>query len=299
MEQGPSIKGIIAAVVTPFNEREEVDFSGLKRVLDHLLQGGVHGLFPVGSQGEFYALTEEEKKRIIEAVLDHAGDRAFVMPNTGAITTRESIRLSQMAESMGAHCVSVITPFFISPSQQELYLHFRSICESVRIPVLAYNNPDRTGGVALSVDTMARLAREVPNFVGVKDSSGDLTVFSEMIRRCPPGFKAIMGRDTLIFAALMHGAAGAIAATANVAPRLVVEIFEAFSSGDYERAKRAQDALAPLRMAFSLGTFPVVVKEALDLMGIAPGRCRMPVKPLSENARARLKEILTNMGLLS
>ena len=298
MDGKEKIRGIIAAVVTPFTEKDELDEAALRRVVDYILGGGVHGLFPVGSQGEFYALSEEEKRRVVEIVLEQAQSRAFVMPNTGAITTRDSIRLSQMAEALGADCVSVITPFFVNPSQEELYEHFKAICRSVKIPVLAYNNPDRTGGVALKVETMSRLARECPNFVGVKDSSGDLTIFSEMIRLCPPGFKAIMGRDTLIFAALAHGGAGAIAATANVAPRLVVEIYEAFTSGDLERAKNAQMALAPLRMAFGLGTFPVVVKEALEIMGIAPGRCRGPVGPLSETARERLREILGQMGLL-
>lgn len=298
MDNRERIKGIIAAIVTPFTEKDEVDEASLRRVVDYILQGGVHGLFPVGSQGEFYALSLEEKKRVMEIVLDQVAGRAFVMPNTGAITTRESIMLSQMAEAMGADSVSVITPFFINPSQEELYEHFKAICRSVKIPVLAYNNPDRTGGVALKVDTMARLAREMPNFVGVKDSSGDLTTFSEMIRLCPAGFRAIMGRDTLIFAALVHGASGAIAATANVAPRLVVDIYEAFMAGDLEKARNSQMALAPLRMAFGLGTFPVVVKEALEMMGIAPGRCRAPVGPLSQSAREKLREVLKQMGLL-
>jgi 4-hydroxy-tetrahydrodipicolinate synthase len=292
------IKGIIAAVVTPFDKGEEIHEEAFRQVIEHLIQAGVHGLFPVGSQGEFYALDFQEKRRLMEVAVEQSAGRAFVMPNTGALTTRESVRLSQVAESVGADCVSVITPFFISPSQDELYEHFRAICQAVRIPVLAYNNPDRTGGVALSVQTLGRLAREMPNFLGVKDSSGDLTVVTEMLRLCPPGFKVIMGRDTLIFAALMHGAAGAIAATANVAPRLVVEIYEAFMAGDYHRARQCQMALAPLRMAFGLGTFPVVVKEALELMGIAPGRCRGPVLPLPDQARQRLRQILEDMGIL-
>ncbi len=292
------VQGIIAAVVTPFDKKEDLHEEAFRAVIEHLIQAGVHGLFPVGSQGEFYALEFHEKRRLMEVAVEQASKRAFVMPNTGAITTRESVRLSQMAESIGADCVSVITPFFISPSQDELYEHFRAICKSVRIPVLAYNNPDRTGGVALSVQTLDRLARDLPNFVGIKDSSGDLTVVTEMLRLCPENFRVIMGRDTLIFAALMHGAAGAIAATANVAPRLVVEIYEAFKAGDYERARRCQAALAPLRMAFGLGTFPVVVKEALELMGIAPGRCRGPVRSLAPQAKERLRLILHEMGLL-
>lgn len=292
------IRGIIAAVVTPFDEKEDVHEEAFRAVIEHLIQAGVHGLFPVGSQGEFYALEFQEKRRLMEVAVEQAAGRAFVMPNTGALTTRESVKLSQVAESVGADCVSVITPFFISPSQDELYEHFRAICKSVKIPVLAYNNPDRTGGVALSVQTLQRLARDVPNFVGIKDSSGDLTLVTEMLRLCPEDFRVIMGRDTLIFAALMHGAVGAIAATANVAPKLAVEIYEAFQAGDYQRARKCQAALAPLRMAFGLGTFPVVVKEALELMSIAPGRCRAPVSALSPQAREKLRLILKEMGLI-
>jgi 4-hydroxy-tetrahydrodipicolinate synthase len=292
------IQGIIPAVVTPFDADERVDEAAFRRIIDFLIDSGVHGLFPVGSQGEFFALTLEEKQRLMDVAVEQARGRVFVMPNAGAITTRESMALARYAQGAGADCVSVVTPFFITPSQEELREHFTAICRSVRIPVLAYNNPDRTGGVALAPPTLARLAREVPNFAGVKDSSGDLTAVAEMIRLCPPEFRVVMGRDTLIFGALMYGAAGAVAATANVAPRLVVEIYEAFRAGDLSRARDCQRALAPLRAAFGLGSFPVVMKEALTLLGFPAGRCRGPIQPLNGEKREQLKGILVEMGLL-
>jgi 4-hydroxy-tetrahydrodipicolinate synthase len=295
---GKEIEGIIPAVVTPFDESENVDEAGFRKIVNYLIDSGVHGIFPVGSQGEFFTLTNEEKRRLIDIAVEEARGRVFVMPNTGAITTRESIELSRYAEKAGADCVSVITPFFISPSQEELYGHFKDICHSVKIPVLCYNNPGRTGGVALSPVTLARLAEELPNFAGIKDSSGDLTQVAEMIRLCPPRFKVIMGRDTLIYGALVYGAAGAIAATANVAPKLIVGIYEAFKGGDLEKAKGYQRDLAPLRIAFGLGTFPVVVKEALNIMGLPGGRCRKPIEPLSDDKRAQLRDILGKMGLI-
>ncbi len=295
---GKSVEGIIPAVVTPFDENEHVDEQGFREIINYLIDSGVHGLFPVGSQGEFFALTMEEKKRLIDIAVEEVGGRVFVMPNAGAITTRESIEISQYAEKAGADCVSVITPFFISPTQEELYEHFKAICRSVKIPVLCYNNPGRTGGVALTPATLARLAAELPNFAGIKDSSGDLTQVAEMIRLCPPDFKVIMGRDTLIYGALVYGAAGAIAATANVAPRLIVGIYQAFREGDHEEAKRCQRELAPLRIAFGLGTFPVVIKEALTMMGLPGGRCRKPIQPLDDGKRAQLREILIKMGII-
>ena len=294
---GKQIEGIIPAVVTPFDDNEDVDEGGFREILNYLIDSGVHGLFPVGSQGEFFSLTNEEKKRLMDIAVEETRGRVFVMPNTGAITTRESIELSQYAEKAGADCVSIITPFFISPDQRELHEHIKAICESVKIPVLCYNNPGRTGGVALTPATLARLAEEVPNFAGIKDSSGDLTQVAEMIRLCPPDFKVIMGRDSLIYGALTYGAAGAIAATANVAPKLIVEIYQACREGDYDRAKECQRKLAPLRSAFGLGSFPVVVKEALTMMGLPGGRCRKPIQPLSEEKRAQLRDILVDMGI--
>lgn len=295
---GKTIEGIIPAVVTPFDENENVDEAGFRRIINYLIESGVHGLFPVGSQGEFFSLTNEEKRRLMDIAVEEARGRVFVMPNTGAITTRESIELTQYAEKAGADCVSIITPFFISPNQEELYQHIKDICQSVKIPVLCYNNPGRTGGVALTPATLARVAEELPNFAGVKDSSGDLTQVAEMIRLCPLHFKVIMGRDTLIYGALTYGAAGAIAATANVAPKLIVEMYETFKDGDYERSRECQRELAPLRVAFALGSFPVVVKEALTMMGLPGGRCRKPIQPLNDEKRAQLRDVLVSMGLI-
>jgi len=295
---GKQIEGIIPAVVTPFDKNEDVDEGGFRKIINYLIDSGVHGLFPVGSQGEFFSLTNEEKKRLIDIAVEEARGRVFVMPNTGAISTRESIELSQYAQKAGADCVSVITPFFISPNQEELYHHIKDICQSVKIPVLCYNNPGRTGGVTLTPATLARLAEELPNFAGIKDSSGDLTLVAEMIRLCPPHFKVIMGRDSLIYGALTYGAAGAIAATANVAPKLIVGIYRAVREGDFNKAKEYQRELAPLRTAFGLGTFPVVVKEALTMMGLPGGRCRSPIQPLDNEKKAQLRDILADMGLI-
>jgi len=295
---GKEIEGIIPAVVTPFDKNEDVDAGGFRKIVNYLIDNGVHGIFPVGSQGEFFSLTNEEKKRLIDIAVEETRGRVFVMPNTGAITTRESIELSQYAEEAGADCVSVITPFFISPNQEELYQHIKDICQSVKIPVLCYNNPGRTGGVALTPATLARLAKEVPNFAGIKDSSGDLSLVAEMIRLCPPHFKVIMGKDSLIYGALTYGAAGAIAATANVAPKLIVGIYRAVREGDFNKGREYQRELAPLRTAFGLGTFPVVVKEALTMMGLPGGRCRSPIKPLDNEKKAQLRDILANMRLI-
>ena len=290
-----AVHGIIPAMVTPFRPDESLDLDALRRLTRHLIEGGVHGLFPTGSQGEFYALTPGERQRIWETVVEETQGRIPVYAGTGAITTTEVIALNRIAERAGASAVSVITPYFISPTQEELYHHYMAIADATALPVILYSNPGRTGGLNLSAALVSRLAQH-PNIVGIKDSSGDLSLTMAYLAATNEAFTVLLGRDTLILAGLIHGAKGSITATANAAPKLVVAIYEAFLQGNLEAALDAQRRLAPLRDAFSLGTFPVVVKEALGLIGIPVGPTRAPVGPLAEDQRAKLRAVLTALA---
>lgn len=289
-------KGIIPAMVTPLDENGELKEGALRKLTNYLIDGGVHGLFAVGSQGEFFSLRADQKKRIIEIVVEETNGRVPVYAGTGAVTTREAIELTKIAESAGAQAVSVITPYFINPNETELFEHYTAIARSTSLPVILYSNPARTG-VSLSPDFVVR-ASKVDNIVGIKDSSGDLTLTAEYIRRTSEDFAVLAGRDTLIYATLAYGGKGSVAATANVAPKLVVEIYEAFVAGDHKRALEAQYRLAPLRLAFSFGTFPVVIKEALNMIGIDAGYTVKPVGTMTEAKREELREVLKGMGLL-
>jgi 4-hydroxy-tetrahydrodipicolinate synthase len=283
-------------MVTPLTSDRKINVESLRKLTNYLIAGGVHGLFAVGTQGEFYALTYEEKKKVIETVVEEARGRVPVYAGTGAVTTREATALTQMAESAGVNAVSVITPYFIKPNEVELLEYFETIAKSTRLPVLLYGNPARTG-ISLSADLVVRLSK-VENIVGIKDSSGDMTLTAEYIRRMDDKFSVLAGRDTLIYGTLCYGGKGAIAATANVAPKVVVEIYEAFVAGDLKRSLAAQYRLAPLRLAFDLGTFPVVIKEALSLIGIEAGVGMPPVGGIGPKAKEELQEILKNMGLI-
>jgi 4-hydroxy-tetrahydrodipicolinate synthase len=289
-------KGIIPAMVTPVTSDGKINVEALRKLTDYLIQGGVHGLFPVGSQGEFYALTFEEKKRVIEVVVEETKGRVPVYAGTGAVTTRDAVALTKMAEEAGVSAVSVLTPYFIRPNEEELFEHYSTVAKATRLPVLLYNNPQRTG-VNISPEFVTR-ASKIENIVGIKDSSGDVTLTAEYIRRTGDQFSVLAGRDTLIYGTLCYGGKGAIAATANVAPKVVVEIYEAFQAGDWKRSLEAQFRLAPLRLAFDLGTFPVVIKEALNLLGVDAGVGIPPVGGITPTAKGELKEILKNMGLL-
>ncbi len=288
--------GIIPALVTPLTKEDDLNLPALRRLTNFVIEHGVHGVFAIGSQGEFWAFSAEEKKKVWEVVVEETNGRVPVYAGSAAVTTREAIALTQLAEKVGVDAVSVLTPFFVNPNEEELYEHYRNIAASTKLPVILYTNPDRTG-VKLTTSLVSRLAK-IENIVGIKDSSGDLTLSSDYIRTTPEDFSVLMGRDTLIFSGLLHCAKGAIAATANVVPGLVVKIYDCFKLGDIEGARLAQEALAPLRLAFTWGTFPVVIKEALDLIGMEGGPARAPVGPMTSAQRERLKNLLVELGLV-
>jgi 4-hydroxy-tetrahydrodipicolinate synthase len=288
--------GVIPAMVTPMTADEEINEPALRRLTNHLIEGGVHGVFAVGSQGEFWALTPDEKRRVWEIVVDEARGRVPVYGGTVGVTTRETIELTRMAEQAGIDAVSILTPYFINPNDDQLFDHYKAVAEATGLPILVYTNPARTQ-VKISPGLLARLAR-VPGIVGIKDSSGELELTAEYIRVTPPEFSVLMGRDTLIYAGLAYGTKGGIAATANVKPALVAAIYDKYVAGDLEGALRAQRELAPLRLAFAWGTFPIVIKEALNLMGMDVGPCRAPVGALSAEQRDKLRKVLQDMQVL-
>jgi len=291
-------KGIIPAVITPLTHDGKFNENAMRRLLNYLIHGGVHGLFVVGTTGEFYGLTPEEKQEIYRVTVDEVKGRVPVYAGTNGITTRETVMLTQMAEECKVDAVSILTPMFVSPNQDQLIRHYETIAENTGLPVVLYNNPPKTS-VSLTPATVAKLA-EVPNIVGIKDSSGDMTLTAEYIRltRHLDNFSVLMGRDTLIYGALCYGAAGSIASCANVAPRLCVDIYEKFMAGDFKGSLMAQFTLAPLRIAFNLGTFPAVIKESLNLLGIDAGPCMEPAGPLTDDERAKLRKVLSDMGLM-
>lgn len=292
------VRGVIPPIVTPVDRDGRVEERGLRRMVEHVIGGGVHGILSLGSTGEFFGLDFEEQRRALGITLHQAAGRVPVYAGIGAVSTRECVRAAAMAEGEGAQAVTMLPPMFLSPNDEELYRHFRAVADSTRLPVLLYNNPDRMN-VNISASLLERLA-DVPNIVGAKDSSGDLVLTAEYIRRTrSKAFRVLAGRDVLILATLVYGGVGCVAATANVVPSLVAEIYEKFKAGDLAGALEAQFRLAPLRLAFGLGSFPVVIKEALNLLGLEVGEPILPNTPCTEANRAKLREILVGMGALN
>lgn len=284
--------GIIPAVVTPFNKDESLNEDGLKQHLRFLLDSRVDGLFVAGTGGEFWALTKEEKERVFKITVDVANGKKPVYAGTGVESTAESLELTGMAKDIGVDAVSIITPYFVSPTRQGLFEHYSYIASKVDLPVLLYNNPGRTGGVNLEPTLVRDLAEKCSNIVGIKDSSGDLRITTEYIRLCDK-INVLAGADTLIFATLMCGGKGAIAVTANVLPNLVAEIYESVRKGDLPRALKAQKELVPMRLAVNqVGPYPLAIKEALNMMGISAGPCRKPIVPATPEKRDELRRLL-------
>ncbi len=292
------LKGVIPPIITPVDLDENVDEAALQRVIDHVLEGGVHGVFVLGSNGEFYAFDFENQKRAIEVTVRHVKGRVPVYAGASAVTTRECIKLAQMAEEAGADALTVLTPMFIQPNEKEMYNHFEAIAKSTKLPVLLYNNPGKTTN-NISVALLEKLAK-IDNIVGIKNTSFDFVQTVEYIRVTKeiPNFKVLSGSDYLIYGTLAYGGVGCVAGTANVAPRLVVDIYEKYMAGDYAGAMEAQYKLIPLRNTYNYGSFPVVMKDCLNLMGINVGHPVRPIDHCTEERLAGIKKVLTDVGLI-
>lgn len=270
------LKGIVVPIVTPMNEDESINTEELRRQVNRQIEAGIHGIFPFGTNGEGYILNGEEKKLVLETVIDQVAGRVPVYAGTGCISTKETIEQCKMAEAAGADILSVITPSFAKASQYELKVHYETVAAAVpNMPIVLYNIPMRTGN-ALEPQTVVELA-QVDNIVGAKDSSGDwdnLSAYIELTKDLD--FGVLSGNDALILKALKAGAKGAIAGCANVYPKNMVGIYENYVSGNLDAAEQCQANVSALRACFKYGNPNTVVKTAVNLLGYPVGKCRAP-----------------------
>lgn len=294
-----SPKGIVVPIVTPVTADGRFNEAAYRDLIEYLASNGIHGVFPFGTTGEFYAFDLGFYTHILEVTKDAVRGRMDIYAGANDITTKGAANIAKAVEKVGGiDALSVLTPMFVSQTQYEVSEYYREIAAETSLPIIIYNNKPKTN-VTVEPATVAKLA-EIDNIIGVKDSTGDMTNTEEYLRltRGIPGFHVMMGRDTLIYAALCYGAAGAIASCANVAPRIAVDIYENFKAGKFAEALDAQFKLSALRIATNKGTFPVTLKEALKLIGHDCGDCVKPIQPLSDAQRAELREVLVGMGLI-
>lgn len=287
-------EGIIVPILTPMNEDETINHTELRRQIDRLIDAGVHGIFPFGTNGEGYILSTDEKLAVLETCLDEVRGRVPVYAGTGCISTRDTVALSQKAAAMGVDVLSVITPSFAAASQEELYRHYATLAGKVDTPILLYNIPARTGN-ALQPATVERLSK-IPGIIGVKDSSGSFDNILQYIERTRgSGFTVLSGNDSLILWTLLAGGKGGVAGCANVFPTNMVAIYERFRANDIAGARLAQDAIRPFRNCFRFGNPNTVVKMAVNLLGYPVGPCRAPFNTLSDEGLSALKSTLNEL----
>ena len=294
------IKGVIVPILTPIDAQEKIDEDKMREQVDYVIDGGVLGILAFGSNGEFYVIEEHEMERGLKIMVDQAASRVPVYFGIGAISTEKCCRLARMAAANGAAGISVLQPMFLKPTEAELFLHFKTIAETVPdIPVLLYNNPGRVG-YTLSAGLVERLARQVENIVGMKDTSGDMTQTAEFIRRTRDiGFKVFGGKDTLLYASLCHGAVGGVCTAANFMPELITDVYNKYIAGDLKGSLEAQFKLNPVRLSMDGASFPVAAKDMANLIGRNIGAPYKPNLPTPEGpVLDKIKTEMRKAGLI-
>lgn len=288
-------QGSLVALVTPFRDGR-VDEAKLRELVEFHVAHGTDALVPCGTTGESPTLSHEEHKRVIEVVIEAAAGRIPVVAGTGSNSTAEAIDMTVHAAKAGAAGSLQVAPYYNKPTQQGLYEHFKAIAEAAGLPLIIYNIPGRTG-VNILPETLARLA-EVPHIVGVKEASGNLEQMTQVILACGPEVTVLSGDDTLTLPLMAVGGRGVISVIANFLPREPAELTHAALDGDWKRARELHLRLFPVSQAMFFETNPIPVKEAMAMLGMLRAEWRLPLCPMSEANRQRLRAVLTKAGIL-
>jgi 4-hydroxy-tetrahydrodipicolinate synthase len=288
-------KGSMVAIVTPFRNGK-VDEKAFGDLIEFHIKNGTDAIVPCGTTGESATLSHEEHHRVVELTVKAVNKRVPVIAGAGSNSTEETVELTKFAKKAGADAVLLITPYYNKPTQEGLYRHFRLAAETVDIPIIMYNVPGRTG-VNMLPPTVARL-REVKNIIGIKEATGDLKQISEVIRLCGRDFTVLSGDDFTNLPILSIGGVGSISVTANVAPADCAAMFDAFFSGKTDEALRLHYKLEPLHNAMFIETNPIPAKTALALMGKVTEEFRLPLCPLADANKEKLKKALKEYGLI-
>lgn len=283
-------KGLITPVVTALTEDEKFNPGVYAEFIGHLITAGVDGIFPLGTNGEFYAFSQEEKLEIIRAAVRAVNGRVPVYAGTGCVTTKETIEFSKKAADLGVSCLSVITPYFVAASQDKLYEHFSAVAEAVDLPILLYNIPARAGN-SIAPPTVKRLLAH-KNIIGIKDSSGNFDNTLKYIENTEPDVQVLAGSDSLILWTLMAGGTGAISGCSNVFPELMVSIYDLWARGDIRAANEAQKKIRAFRNVMQMGNPNSVVKCAVNMRGMKVGPARQPSNCTDPKILKELEDVL-------
>ncbi|HEX8921816.1 MAG TPA: 4-hydroxy-tetrahydrodipicolinate synthase [Pyrinomonadaceae bacterium] len=292
------LRGCATALVTPFKADGAIDEAALRAFLEYQIEGGVKLLVPCGTTGESVTMTEEEDQRVISIAVEAAQGRARVIAGTGSNSTASTVEYSKKARELGADAVLVVAPYYNKPTQAGLDAHFRAVAAAVPdIPVVVYNVPGRTS-TNIAAQTVLKLAREVENIAAVKEASGNLSQIMEILRGRPEGFHVLSGDDSITLPMIALGGDGLISVASNEAPTLMSEMVDAALNGEWEHARKLHYRLLPLMEVNFIETSPGPVKAALALMGMIEENFRLPLVPVSEETRQRVRTVIGELGLL-
>ena len=287
---------VVTAMVTPFHEDHSLDLDAARSLAAHLFERGTESLVVAGSTGESPTLSHKEKLELFRAVIEVAKGRGKVLCGTGTYDTAETLELSREAEGLGADGLLLVTPYYNKPPQRGLLEHFSQVAKAVSIPVVAYNIPGRTG-IRIEHDTLLRMA-EVPNIVGVKDSTGDFQAISRLISEAPPDFEVYSGDDWATFGYRCLGAVGVVSVAAHLVGGRIKQLCDLIESGDIPAARKIHEELTPLFNALFITSNPIPVKTALGMVGHPVGPPRLPLVPATAEERERIRKALVDAGLL-
>ncbi len=290
-------RGSMVALITPMRADGSVDEKAFQDLVEWQIAEGTEGLIPVGTTGESPTLSHAEHKRVVEMCIEAAKGRVPVMAGAGSNSTAEAIDFAQHAKKAGADGILVVTPYYNKPTQEGMFLHFTAIADAVDIPLFIYNIPPRSV-IDMTPETMGRLAKH-RNIVGVKDATANLARPLHQKRTCGPDFIQLSGEDHTALAFNAAGGHGCISVTANVAPRLCAEMHKAWRAGKIGEAMAIQDRLTPLHDAMFCETSPGPVKYAASLLAKSTEHCRLPMAPLGEASKAKVREAMVSVGLLN
>lgn len=285
------IGGVMVALATPFDADGAVDEARLREHVDFVLAGGVHGIVPLGSTGEFATMTLTERRRVAEIVIEHTAGRAVVAPHTGALSTRDAVELTAHAEAAGANSALVVAPFYETPTRAEVIEHYGAIADAVSMPLIAYNMPVATG-MNLDLSFYRELAGRTDRYRAVKDASGDMEQAMRLIHHLSDSLDVLVGLDTIVLPAFAMGAAGTIWGAANWAPRECVALWEDVQSGHLERAREGFRRMWSALDFINTEGYAVGTKTACTVTGADLGITRPPYRPLPEEKTAHLQELL-------
>lgn len=296
-EAKKKLRGSICPVVTPFTESGEIDEKAFIDLIDWQIESGSHGISVTGTSGEPSSLTIEERKRVMALAKETIGGRVFFAPGTGSTNHDETMELTKYAEELGSDAAMVIVPYYNRPNQEALYQHFKTVADSVKIPIIIYNIPGRSA-VNMEVSTMKRLVVDCPNIIGVKEANKDFEHVNRVLLNCGRDFLLFSGIELLCYPMLAIGGAGFISATANVEPGKVAELYNAWETGDVKKAQDLHFELMPLNDVLFKDTNPAPAKVALGMMGKITPKLRLPLGLPSTEIQEEVRKTLIELDIL-